>query len=70
MKIYRTVSTLTNWEEREVKGDPKAAIGKEYRQGSVEGYRARLTENARAFYRNDNQLMLVIPLILAWVRPL
>lgn len=31
MKIYRTVSTVTNWEEREDKGDPMAAIGKEDR---------------------------------------
>lgn len=31
MKIYRTVSTVTNWEEREGKGDPMAAIGKEDR---------------------------------------
>ena len=57
MTIYRTVSTLTNWEEREDKGDPKVAIGKKYRQENVEGNRGRLTENARAFYRNDNELM-------------
>ena len=25
---------------------------------------------SRAFYRNDNECMLAIPLILAWVRPL
>ena len=31
MKIFRRVSTLTNWEEREGKGDLKVAVGKEYR---------------------------------------
>ena len=48
MKIYGTVSTLTNWEEREGKGDPKVAIGKEYRLQCIKGdtCRRRLTENA------------------------
>ena len=50
MKIYRTVSTLTNWEEREGKGDPKVAIGKEYRLQCIKGdtCRRRLTENAES----------------------